>query len=237
MSAVNDKYSGNHPNSIGSSLVFDTRYVKLDEQVRATDPGHAAVVEKLARGEGISLESLKTYKVLSSKDYADPESPWYEAPIVVTINRDRFSLVHVSAVRFARSRGTVVLRWKSLHSLFRQRPADEHMEEMYKDPCFYEYFVAGAGCCLHATVNRELGLVNSLPLVMHSLTMHNPDDHRELKEALANTEPGGVATIPAPLSINVEVSTEFFTKEQVAILMTNRILSHDFDIPPTVKRR
>jgi hypothetical protein len=122
MSTANNKYSGNHPNTIGSSLVFDTRYVKLDEQVRATDPNHAAVVEKLARGEGISFESLKTYKVLSSDDYADPESPWYEAPIVVTINRDRFSLVHLSAMRFARSRGTVVLRWKSLHSLFRQRP-------------------------------------------------------------------------------------------------------------------
>lgn len=237
MSTGNNKYSANHPNSIGSSLVFDTRYVKLDEQVRATDPDHAAVVEQLARGEGISLESLKTYKVLSSDDYADPESPWYEAPIVVTINRDRFSLVHLSAVRFARSRGTVVLRWKSLHSLFRQRPADEHMEEMYKDPCFYEYFVAGADCCLHATVNRELGLVNSLPLIMHSLTMHDRDEHRQLKAALADTEPGGVATIPAPLSINVEVSTQFFTKEQVSVLMTNRVSSHDFDASPAIKRR
>jgi hypothetical protein len=111
------------------------------------------------------------------------------------------------------------------------------MEEMYKDPCFYEYFVAGASCCLHATVNRELGLVNSLPLVMHSLTMHNPDEHQQLKDALANTEPGGVATIPAPLSINVEVSTEFFTKEQLTVLMANRVSNPDFDVSPAVKRR
>jgi hypothetical protein len=234
---VNNRYAANHPYSIGSSLIFHTRYVNLTEQVRATDPDHAAVVEKLARGEGISFEVLKTYTVLSSEDYADPESPWYEAPLVVTTNRDRFSLVHLSAIRFARSRGTVVLRWKSLHSLFRQRPADEHMEEMYKDPCFYEYFVAGAQCCLHATINRELGLVNSLPLVMHSLTMQNPHEHQQLIEAIANTEPGGVATIPAPLSMNVEVDTKYFTKEQTAILLANRVLNHDSDAPPAVKRR
>jgi hypothetical protein len=116
-------------------------------------------------------------------------------------------------------------------------PPDEHMEEMYQDPCFYEYFVAGASCCLHATVNRELGLVNSLPLVMHSLTMHNPDEHQQLKDALANTEPGGVATIPVPLSINVEVSTEFFTKEQLTVLMANQVSNPDFDVSPVVKRR
>jgi hypothetical protein len=95
---VNNRYAANHPYSIGSSLIFHTRYVNLTEQVRATDADHAAVVEKLARGEGISFEALKTYTVLSSEDYADPESPWYEAPLVVTTNRDRFSLIHLSAI-------------------------------------------------------------------------------------------------------------------------------------------
>jgi hypothetical protein len=83
---INNRYAANHPNSIGLLLIFHTRYVNLTEQVRATDPDHAAVVEKLARGEGISFEALKTYTVLSLEDYADPESPWYEAPIVVTTN-------------------------------------------------------------------------------------------------------------------------------------------------------
>ena len=85
---VNNKYAANHLNSIGSSFVFHTRYVKLKEQVRATDSDHAKMVEKLVGGEGISFQSLKTYKMLSSRDYMDPKSPWYEALIVVMINRD-----------------------------------------------------------------------------------------------------------------------------------------------------
>ena len=94
----NNKHAKNHPNSIGFLLVFDMRYMQLDEQVCATETDHAAVIEKLVRGEGISFKLLKTYAVLSSEDYADPESPWYKAPIVVTINRDQFSLVHLSAI-------------------------------------------------------------------------------------------------------------------------------------------
>jgi hypothetical protein len=171
------KYAANHPYSIGTSLIFNTRYVKLTEQVRATDLDHAAVVENLSRGKGISYQSLKSYKVLSEEDYKDPDSLWYEAPIVVTINRERFSLVCAAATRFARSRGTIVLRWKSKHKDFEQRPPEEHMKDVYKDPCFYEYFVAGAECCLNASVNRDLGLVNALPFVMHSLTMPDKETH------------------------------------------------------------
>jgi hypothetical protein len=207
------------------------------EQVRATDLDHAAVVENLSRGKGISYQSLKSYKVLSEEDYKDPDSLWYEAPIVVTINCERFSLVCAAATWFAHSRGTIVLRWMSKHKDFEQRPPEEHMKDVYKDPCFYEYFVAGAECCLNASVNRDLGLVNALPFVMHSLTMPDKETHRELKDALANTEPGGVATISAPFSINVEVSTEFFTKQQAKVLRENRVFKPDSEEFPTVKRR
>jgi hypothetical protein len=67
--------------------------------------------------------------------------------------------------------------------------------------------------------------------------MKNRDEHCQLQAALADTEPGGVATIPAPLSINVEVSTEFFSREQASVLMANRVSSHDFDVSPAIKRR
>ena len=106
-----DCYKENHPFSIGSSLIFHTRYVELDEQVRAEDKEHAKIVEQLAKGKGISLSALQTYNLLSQTDYEDADSPWFEAPIIVPINRDRFSLIHEISKRFAYSCSTVVLHW------------------------------------------------------------------------------------------------------------------------------
>jgi hypothetical protein len=104
-------YKRNHPFSIGSSLIFHTRYVELDEQVRAIDAEHVRVVEQLSRGHGISLSDLQKYKILSPSDFDDLKDGWYEAPIIVPINRDRFSLIHETTKQFAECCGTIVLRW------------------------------------------------------------------------------------------------------------------------------
>jgi hypothetical protein len=205
------------------------RYVELNEQVQAEDVEHAAVVEDLARGKGMTLSTLQTYKLLSSLDYENVDSPWYEAPVIVPINRDRFSLIHEISKLFAKSRSTIVFRWRSKYCNFRQKPADVYLDEVFKDPCFYEYFVACAKGSLHATVNRKLGLVNALPLRMHSFTMGTAEDKAKVLEALSNTPIGEIATIPRPISINVSVEAKYFSSRQLKILRWNSINAADPD--------
>jgi hypothetical protein len=220
-------YKPNHPFSIGSSLIFHTRYVELDEQVRAIDAEHVHVVEQLSRGRGISLCDLQKYKILSPSDFEDPKNGWYEAPIIVPINRDRFSLIHETTKRFAECRGTIVLRWRSRHSHFRQKPPDIYLQELFEDPCFYEYFVIGAKASFHSTINRKLGLVNALPVILHSLTMQNDADLHFLKNAILDTPVGEICTIPKPLSINVAIDVSNFTPDQLDILKRNSIHAED----------
>jgi hypothetical protein len=222
-------YKENHPFSVGSSLIFHTRYVELDEQVRAVDLEHAAVVENLAKGRGVTLSTLQTYKLLSSLDFEDVDSPWYEAPVIVPINRDRFSLIHEISKLFAKSRSTIAFRWRSKYCNFRQKPPDMYLDEVFEDPCFYEYFVAGAKGSLHATVNCKLGLVNALPLRMHSFTMDTAEDKAKVIEALSNTPIGEIATIPRPISINVSIEAKYFSSRQLEILRRNSINAADPD--------
>jgi hypothetical protein len=97
-----------HPNADGALLVVPSRYVDLDEQVRTTDAFHANVVDKLQHRKGMTMSDLREYKILSEDDFYDADSPWYTAPTIVPINRDRYNLIHVCAVCFAKVRNTCV---------------------------------------------------------------------------------------------------------------------------------
>jgi hypothetical protein len=81
-----------HPVADGATLVIPSRYVDLNEQVRTTDKFHAGVVAKLQRRQGMTMSDLQKYDILSNEDFSDPDSPWYTAPIIVPINRDRYNL-------------------------------------------------------------------------------------------------------------------------------------------------
>ena len=147
-----------HPNADGASLIFH-----LNEQVRAIDPSHAKIVEKLHRQQGVTLEDLQTYSLLTDKDFTNAHSPWYTAPVIVPINRDRFNIIHTSSVRYAKLTGTCVLRWRCKDVLYEQKPADRYMEKVYKnDPCFWEYFVVNAPASINKTINKQLNLVNAM---------------------------------------------------------------------------
>jgi hypothetical protein len=148
-----------HPVADGATLVIPSRYVDLNKQVRTTNKFHAAVVAKLQRQQGMMMSDLQKYDILLNEDFSDPNSPWYTVPIIVPINRDRYNLIHTSAIRFAKINNTCVLRWRCIDKSYEQRPQEQHMEEIYKnDICFWEYFVAGAPCSINTTINKQLNL-------------------------------------------------------------------------------
>jgi hypothetical protein len=104
-----------------------------------------------------------------------------------------------------------------------------YLQEVFEDPCFYEYFVIGAKASFHLTINRKLGLVNALPVILHSLTMQNDADLYFLKNAILDTPIGEICTIPKPLSINVCVDVSHFTPDQLDILQRNSVHAEDPD--------
>jgi len=101
------------------------------------------------------MSDLQKYDILSKDDFRDPNSPWYTAPVIVPINQDRYNLIHVGAVHFAKVKNTCVLRWRCIDKAYEHRPNKAHMDKIYKnDPCFWEYFVVGALCSISAMINK-----------------------------------------------------------------------------------
>jgi len=219
-----------HPFFVGADIVRQAKYVELDEQVRAEgDPFHVKVVERLYKGGGICRSDLEKYKLLSEDDYKGSQagqgpldSGWHRAPIIVTTNRERYSLTHEAACRFAQRCGQVVIRWKVKYSRWRQKPPCPQMtKHALEDPCFYEYFVNGADGTFSGTVNKDLGLVNAAPYRYHSISLKTPAETETFLRDMEGVEPGTVITLPdTPLSVNVLVKGFDRTQEQLGGLLT-----------------
>jgi hypothetical protein len=219
-----------HPNADGAGLVFHSRFVDLDEQVRAEDPAHAAFVEKLHKRKPITLDDLQSYSILSDKDYRNANSPWYTAPIIVPINRDRFNIIHSSAIRYAQIHNTSVLRWRCKDAHYEQKPSEEYMEYIYNnDPCFWEYFIVNAPGSINKTINKKLNLVNAMKCWQYSITMESEELQRQVEDLVANSPPGSVIDIPCPLSVNIRIDPEYFTSNQLRVLRQFSIFASDPD--------
>ena len=87
---------------------------------------------------------------------------------------------------------------------------EERLEVKAQDPCFYEYFVAGADIFLTTNINNNLGLANGSPASLHSLTFATEDQLHEVETQMSNASPGDVITLDEPpLSVNIKLSADF----------------------------
>jgi hypothetical protein len=179
------------------------------------------------------MSDLQKYDILLNEDFSDPDSPWYTVPIIVPINRDRYNLIHSSAIRFAKINNTCVLRWRCVDKSYEQRPQEQHMEEIYKNnPCFWEYFVAGAPCSINMTINKWLNLVNATKGTQFNLTMNSEAEQNNVDAALQLHPPGSVIDIPCPLAENISFDRHLFTSSQIRALKRYSIMGNDILLSP-----
>jgi hypothetical protein len=228
-----DRFDPNHPFAVGASIIRDARLFELNEQVRTDDPPHMKFVTGLYRCRRPTLQDLQQIPILSNKDFTDPNSPWFRAPIIVLTHRERYSLTHHAAIRFAKATGKPVIRWKAHTENWRQAPPEHLKHEAYSDPCFYEYWVEDAQAYLTACISKKLGLVNSQTFICHSLTMHSLEQQHSLNQRILSSRPGEIITLPQePLAINVRLEIDKFDKEQLQNMEHYRLsLSTDNSTP------
>ena len=151
-------------------------------------------------------------------------SPWFRAPIIVLTNRERYTLTHDAAVRFAAATGTVIIWWMTSWSHWAQKPPEVFLEEALLDPCFYEYWVFDADASLTARLCMYICLVNAQSVWCHSLTLVTSEEQQELQQRITTSEPGSVITLAhAPLAINMKLGTKKFTQEQLQHLQQFRL--------------
>ena len=227
-----NKYCESHPYFCGAKLFATCRWFELTELQRcSSDPEHMTLVSKKMYQKGhISAHDLLHYKHLSPSDFADPNSVWLSASIIVSTNRERHTLGHHAAIRFAKASGNVIYRWPAKTSRWTGLSSNCDPASL-SDPCLYEYFVPGAKGFFSETVNRNVNLVNATPFTYHSIQVTDPQDQETIQELLENSQPGDILTLPfVPDHINVWLhDTSTFSDFQLRYLATKSI-SEDGEI-------
>ena len=226
------KYDPKHPYSIGARLLKNSKLFHFTQQVRTQDREHMSIVQKLYNLNPIDIGELKNkYKLLSSGDFRNYKSPWFNAPVIVATNRERNDLTHEFAIRFAKARGQVVLRWPSKRSNWSQKPRGEFVETALEDPCFYEYFVRGAPAYINEAINSELHLYNGTQVYHHSLSFEDEDTYTTLQNYCKEVNAGTVINIPKPTSVNISMLPPENDSEAVNILQKLSFLDNQIVIP------
>jgi hypothetical protein len=92
------------PNSIlqrAAALFSDAILLHLNEQMRCSDLLHTKLIVKMSNGEKVTKEELAHYKFLSAQDIKNDDQ-WEFAPVLVTGNRERYTIVASQALKFAK---------------------------------------------------------------------------------------------------------------------------------------
>jgi len=221
-------YNADHPYTVGADLFTRARWYELTKQNRSLDPVHTKLLRRLYHGQKINFQALKdaNYRILSRADNTD--ATWIRAPILVATNRERYTLTHLRAKQFGKFHGTPVLRWVTNYDHWNGRPSSpQYQNEALEDCCFYEYFVPGMEGFLTEGVQKDLRLVNGIPVKYHSIKFE--EEHEQIvQEYLRRARPGEIITLPfRPLAINVEVFMPANTPMSVMDALKEFSLAHD----------
>ena len=130
------RFDKQHPFHRGASIIRNARLFQLEEQVRSDDPQHAKFVTKLFRCKRPRMEELRAIPLLTENDFSDPTSPWFKAPILVLTHRERHSLTHYAAIRYAKATGRPVICWKSHTENWKQAPPEHLKHKAYNTRAF-----------------------------------------------------------------------------------------------------
>ena len=230
--AADKKLERTHPFSVGAGMLTGARWFELTGQHRTEDPAHTEFVMRLHNQQTISIDDFKRHRLLSKSDFEDPNSPWLTASVIVSTNRERCTLTDLMARRFAKAKGTIVIRWPTKWKNWKQKPPPQHVVRALEDPCFYEYFVAGAAGFFSDNVNKRIGIVNAKSFTMCSLTAANEEDSYLITVYARNAEPGSVITLSEePVSVNVALEQEHFDPDSWRTLKMMSIVNHKVVIP------
>ena len=196
-----------HTSSLGKGIQIlrNCKWFELNKQQRAiTDTVHTKFIEDTYHGIPIALDRIKDHiNLLSKDDLGLPD--WISAPVLVSTNRERFSLTHPRAVHFAKHNGTVVIRWLTDFKDWQNQPPSQYRYGALQDPCFYEYFVPGAEGFVTKNIAKDASIVNGTKFRYHSLLI-DPEWEQSLRDSLKHSKPGDVITLQhPPQAVNIAI--------------------------------
>ncbi len=167
------RFKQTSPFYMGCKLFNKARWFKLTEQMRAneTEKDHLELLTKMEKGIPLTIQDITQYQNLSVLDFEEDEE-WWNAPVLVSTNRERISINSVRAKAFAQHYGEVVFRWLNESKKWAQKPKGENawIEAVNNDDGFFEYFVPQAKGFVTDNICTELHIANGTSIQLHSIT-------------------------------------------------------------------
>ena len=165
---------------------------------------HTKFVEDNYYGVPLHLGRIKDHIGLIKRRHLE-EIEWAEAPVLVSTNRERYTMIHARSLHLAMLRRTVVIRWVTDFRKWQDQPSPDFVDKAMEDPCFHEYFVSGCPGVITKNMNKTLHLVNGRKVRYHSIVV--PEDWTDwLKREIERTPIGHIVDLPVtPIAINVEL--------------------------------
>ena len=203
------RYSEGHPYRKGIELFTSARLFHLTTQKRAQDSIHRNHIESMFRGEKLTFQMFNQYEELKAIDI-EKGGDFCDAPILCSTNRERHTINGIMAPIRASEKGVCAIRWNAdLNAYWDQKPSDQYISQiMYRDSCFWEYFVPGSDGYLTDNLCKVLKLVNGTHIRYHSLSFDTHEKQVQFEELVANAKVGEVLSLPLglrPEAINVEL--------------------------------
>ena len=201
------------PTRMGGWLLSKARCVKLTSQHRASaDAMHTATLNEMSETGRITVNQLKQYKLLTSKDLAGDDFRF--ATIIVTGNNERREISARQAKRWGEHFGVCSVRWarNRKDDSWKGRPrVEDNVAHAMHSSLFWELFIPGAKGYLNTYgINADIGLANGTEIKYHSLSFEHQKDERNLMAKLNASRPGDSITIDEPpTAINVELFADF----------------------------
>ena len=184
----------------GCALLASFKRFHLTSQHRANDEQHLHFLTQMTQPSyKLDLsEFLKLYKPLTLNDLQHNED-WEFAPYLVATNRERIQITHLQAMKFAKKHCTHVIRWPSVCTKWKNKPASEADQmKANNDPAFYDYFVPGAPAFMNHNTNPHLQLVNGTQMHLHSLTPCSQEQETFILHQQKSLPYGSIITLGEP---------------------------------------
>ena len=182
----------------GVELFKLVKWVPLWEQVRSKDPVHTELIERMSKGEDITMEDLVQMKPLTKTDMKD--KLWKYATIVTATNRERIDLCHAQAQRFALENKQILIRWPNEIVKWKGAPKtpERKKDAIDNDPAFWQFFIKLALIYILHNINSEGGVANGTLARLHSIVMADPDEDKALRRRIQRAKPGDTVTLTHP---------------------------------------
>ena len=197
----------------GAKVFSELQKFDLTQQERADCTEQA---ERVARWRDIDslpitqadIDAFKRQQL--NRDFYEADPELFNAPILVTGNRERLGLNLLYSMWLACRSGGFVVAWRNPVSLSKNAAGEaqvplshDELEDLYAtEDNLWNYFVQGANCQVLENQNLGLRLANGSPGIFHSLTLDSSAEND--KFLLDNAATGTVVYLEQPpLSVNV----------------------------------